>query len=174
MRFSKFLMLFVFRFFFLKKKCEGQDALKGTRHEVLHRILWRDSSGSHQHFFVLFIDRRCLRMFGTSGSGAAIICNIVLQCAPMFHALVFHCGVFQLSAAQQWTSVSVKNCTTRGVPLHSSVCTLPFFGAGQPLDRTTVADQPVVFIVCTRETSCFLGLLRRWPDVSFLKLFESL
>ena len=145
----------------MKKNCEGQDALKGTRHEVLHRILWRDSSGSHQHFFVLFIDRRCLRMFGTSGSGAAIICNIVLQCAPMFHALVFHCGVFQLSAAQQWT-------------FHSSVHTRPFFGAGQPLDRTTVADQPVVFIVCTRETSCFLGLLRRWPDVSFLGLFESL
>ena len=51
--------------------------------------------------------------------------------------------------------MSVKNCTTRGVALHSSVHTLPFFGAGQPLDRTTVADQPVVFIVCTRETSWF-------------------
>ena len=40
--------------------------------------------------------------------------------------------------------MSVKNCTTRGVALHSSVYTLPFFGAGQPLDGTTVADQLVV------------------------------
>ena len=46
-------------------------------------------------------------------------------------ARLFSTAVFSsCPPAQQWTSVSVKNCTTRGVALHSSVCTLPFFGAG--------------------------------------------
>ena len=43
--------------------------------------------------------------------------------------------------------------------MHSSVYTLPFFGAKQPLDGTTVADQLVVFIVCTRDTSLFSLLI---------------
>ena len=34
------------------KKSAGEAALQGARHEVLHQILWSDSSGSHQQFFV--------------------------------------------------------------------------------------------------------------------------
>ena len=55
--------------------------------------------------------------------------------------------------------MSMKNCATRGAAWHSSVYTLPFFGAKQPLDGTTVADQLVVFIVCTRDTSWFSLLI---------------
>ena len=81
MRFSTFLLLFCLSFF-LKEKNAGHSATKGARHEVLHQILWRDKSGSHQLFFffsVSVIDRRCPRMFGTSGGGAAVIGNIVLR-----------------------------------------------------------------------------------------------
>ena len=42
-----FLLLFVFF-----QKSAGEAALQGGRHEVLHQILWSDSSGSHQQFFV--------------------------------------------------------------------------------------------------------------------------
>ena len=80
MRFSTFLLLVLSIVFFEGKKGAGHSATKGERHEVLHQTLWRDKSGSHQLFFsVSVIDRRCPRMFGTSGGGAAVICNIVLR-----------------------------------------------------------------------------------------------
>ena len=70
----------VFAFVCPSRKGAGDAATKGARHEVLHQMLWRDKSGSHQLFFsVSVIDRRCPRMFGTSGGGAAVIGNIVLR-----------------------------------------------------------------------------------------------
>ena len=99
-------------------------------------------------------------------NGELILCFTppIAKCISSVHqcsARVLSTAVFfsHLSAAQQWTSASVKKCTTRGVALHSSVYTLPFFGAGQPLDWTTVADQLGVFIVCTRDTSWFFLLV---------------
>ena len=48
--FHVFAFFFVFRFFEGKKNA-GHSATKGARHEVLHQILWRDNSASHQFFF---------------------------------------------------------------------------------------------------------------------------
>ena len=48
MRHSTFL-LFVLSFV---QKSAGEAALQRGRHEVLHQILWSDSSGSHHQFFV--------------------------------------------------------------------------------------------------------------------------
>ena len=50
--FHVFVFCFVFRFFLKEKKSAGHSATKGARHEVLHQILWRDKSGSHQLFFL--------------------------------------------------------------------------------------------------------------------------
>ena len=43
----------VFAFVCPSHKGAGEAATKGARHEVLHQILWRDKSGSHQLFFSL-------------------------------------------------------------------------------------------------------------------------
>ena len=84
---------FVCLSFFFEEKCEGQDALKGTRHEVLHRILWRDSSGSHQHFWCCSLTAdvcECLEPVEAAPPSFAISFCSVHQCSMrLFSTAVF-------------------------------------------------------------------------------------
>ena len=135
-------------------KSAGQAVTKGGRHEVLHQILFRDSSGLHPHVYCGSSTagvRARLEIVEAAGCNSTN-CKMVFQCAPLFSACASTAGVvFHLSAAKQCKSVR---------------CGIAFFCAHvhlsvqrQPLDRTTVADQFVVFIVCTRDASWFSWLV---------------
>ena len=121
----------VFAFVCPSHKGAGEAATKGARHEVLHQILWRDKSGSHQLFFsVLFIDRRCLRMFGTSGSGAAVICNIVFALRNSVPRACFPLWCFPV-VRRTAVDISVYD------ELHDVRCGISFFCAHTSILRCT-------------------------------------
>ena len=78
MRFSTLLLLICLSFFLKEKK--AQDILQRKVHGMRCCIKYCGATNlvrTSFFFSVSVTDRRCPRMFGTSGSGAAVICNIV-------------------------------------------------------------------------------------------------
>ena len=101
---------------------------------------------------------------------------MVFQCAPMFSACVFHCGSCFPFVRRTAVEISVNE------DWHDVRCGIAFFCAHTSMVRCKGnhwIGQPwpinLLFSSFARETRPgFVGLKRRWPDVPFLKLFESL
>ena len=185
MRFSTFL-LFVLSFV---RKSAGQAALQGARHEVLHQILWSDTSGSHWQFSVGHCPRmsahgwklwkrcrvfRAPRMANSSWfslrqlqNGFAVCTNVQRACFPLRCFPFVRRTAVDINVYEELRDV---RCGIAFFCVHTSIRRCKATAGLDNRGRSTCC-----FASFARETRPgFLGLLRTLPDVPFLTFFESL